>query len=210
MGVSGIVEYDQVAARATHEQLVEAAALVPPGYVLPEVTRRQLVDAFARVTAPQDPEITIGLITVCSLHDAPKARSRKPGNILLNWRKLIEIIPDVSLAGLGASTLPVAPQVVMVLSALYIWNKVWRGAVEDLSDIEAVAILALWENRDERNRISEQMGYVRTNEVRFRYALPALTDRQFASAVNRLVELGCVELCDGVIWMREWVQKKYS
>jgi hypothetical protein len=203
------MEYDEDAARAKRAQLEEAAALGPLGRMLSERERRRLVDAFASVTPPQEPEVTIGLITISSLYDAPKASSRKPGNVLLNWRKLLDIVPDVSLAGLGAATLPVAPQVAVALAGLYIWNKVWRGAVEEFSDVEAVTILALWEHRNEKNKISEQEGFAKTNEVRIRYALPPLTESQYASAINRLTSLQCIELDDGVIWLREWVRKKY-
>lgn len=208
-GISPTMEYDEDAARAKRAQLLEHAALGPVGRKLSEDALRRLVDAFARVTPPKEPEITIGLITISSLYDAPKASSRKPGNVVLNWRKLLEIVPDVSLAGLGAATLPVAPQVAFVLAGLYIWNKVWRGAVEEFSDVEAVTILALWEHRNGKNKIPEQEGFVKTNEVRGRYSLPPLTQGQYTSAVNRLTSLQCIELEDGVIWLREWVQKKH-
>ncbi|ULH01923.1 hypothetical protein MF133_17435 [Aeromonas caviae] len=204
------MEYDEDAARAKRAQLLADAALGPIGQMLPAKARGRLVDAFASVTPPEEPKVTIGLITISSLHDAPKASSRKPGNVILNWRKLLDIVPDVSLAGLGAATLPVAPQVAVVLAGLYIWNKVWRGAVEEFSDVEAVTILALWEHRNEKSKISEQEGFAKTNEVRARYALPPLTANQYASAVNRLVSLDCIELEDGIIWLREWVRKKYS
>jgi len=204
------MEYDKDAAHAKRAQLLADAALGHVGQLLPESARRRLVDAFARVTPPEEPEITIGLITISSLYDAPKASSRKPGNVVLNWRKLLDIVPDVSLAGLGAATLPVAPQIAVALAGLYIWNKVWRGAVEEFSDVEAVTILALWEHKNEKNKIPEQEGFVKTNEVRGRYDLPPLTTKQYASAINRLVSLECIELEDGIIWLREWVQKKYS
>lgn len=203
------MEYDEDAARAKRAQLLADAALGPVGQLLPESVRHWLVDAFARVTPPEEPKVTIGLITISSLYGAPKASSRKPGNVLLNWRKLLDIVPDVSLAGLGAATLPVAPQIAVALAGLYIWNKVWRGAVEEFSDVEAVTILALWEHRNDKNKISEPDGFVKTNEVRGRYALPPLTSNQYASAINRLVSLGCIELEGGVIWLREWVQKQY-
>lgn len=203
------MEYDEDAARAKRAQLLEHAALGPVGQALSEHALRRLVDAFARVTPPAEPEVTLKLITISSLYDAPKASSRKPGNVVLNWRKLLDIVPDVSLAGLGAATLPVAPQVAVVLAGLYVWNKLWRGAVEEFSDVEAVTILALWEHRNGKNRIPEQEGFVKTNEVRVRYALSPLTQGQYASAVSRLAALQCVEIEDGVIWLREWVQKKY-
>lgn len=203
------MKYDEDEVRAKRAQLLEHAALGPVGQALPEDARRRLVNAFARVTPPAEPKVTLGLITISSLYDSPKASSRKLGNVVLNWRKLLDIVPDISLTGLGAASLPVAPQVAVVLTGLYIWNKVWREAVEEFSDVEAVTILALWEHRNGKNRIPEQEGFVKTNEVRERFALPPLTQGQYTSAVNRLAALQCVEIEDGVIWLRESVQKKY-
>lgn len=203
------MEYDEDAARAKHAQLLRHAALGPVGTSLDENARLRLVNAFVRVTPPEKSELSIGLITISSPYDAPKAKSRKAGNVVLNWRKLLDIVPDVSLAGLGAATLPVAPQIAVVLAGLYIWNKVWRGAVEEFSDVEAVTILALWENRDGRNKIPESDGFTRTNQVRGRYGLPPLSVGQYASAIKRLVDLKCIELEEGVIWLREWIEVKY-
>src|SRR5262249_10110301 len=127
----------------------------------------------------------------------------------LNWRKLIDIVPDISLAGLGAVTLPVAPAIAAVLAALYVWNKLWRGSVEELSDVEAVTILALWQNRNPQKKISEQDGFTKTNDLRATYSLPPLSQRQYAGAISRLIEIDCIELENGVIWLREWVRVKY-
>ena len=174
------MEYDEDAALAKQNQLLSDAALGPVGAILTEKVRLRLVNAFARVTPPEAPDFTIGLITINSLHASPKARSRKAGNVVLNWRKLFELVPDVSLAGLGAATLPVPPQIAIALAGLYIWNKVWRGAVEEFSDIEAVTILALWKHRDDKDKIPEPAGFERVNELRATYPLPPLTTSQYA------------------------------
>ncbi|MDL5592225.1 hypothetical protein QS468_05885 [Bacillus subtilis] len=204
------MEYDKDAALAKRKQLLSVAARDPVGAILTDEVRLRLVNAFASITPPEAPEFTIGLITINSLFDSPKARSRKPGNVVLNWRKLLDIVPDVSLASFGAASLPVAPQVAIVLVGLYIWNKVWRGAVEEFSDIEAVTILALWQHRDGECKIAESEGFVRVSELRVHYALPPLTNSQYASAINRLVQLDCIKLENGIISLREWIRVTYS
>jgi hypothetical protein len=177
---------------------------------LPDDAIDATLAAFANVTPPQEPEVTFDLITISSPYSAPKAQSRKPGNVLLNWRKLIDIVPDISLAGLGAATLPVAPAWSAVLAGLYIWNKVWRGSTEDFSDAEAMVILALWKHRDSSNKISESEGFTRTNELRASYSLSPQTQAQFSAAIDRLVAIDCIALEGGIIWLREWVRVKYS
>lgn len=39
--------------------------------------------------------------------------------------------------------------------------------------------------------------------------LVVLTEAEYQRAVNRLVEMKCIELDDGIIWLREWVRVKY-
>lgn len=203
------MEYDQDAVLAKRKQLTEYAALSPVGATLTAEDRLLVVNAFARITPPEEPEFTVGLITINSLYDSPKARSRKPGNLVLNWRRLLEVVPDVTLAGLGAASLPVAPHVAIALVGLYIWNKVWRGAVEEFSEIEAVTILALWSHQNSELKIAEPEGFKRVNELRANSSLPPLTAGQYASAINRLVQLECIKLENGVIWLRESIQVKF-
>ncbi|OWT63798.1 hypothetical protein [Candidimonas nitroreducens] len=172
------------------------------------------IKAFARVTPPRLPEekidITFGLITVDMLRNVPSAESRKPGNVVLNWRKLVDIVPDIYFAGLGAATAPLAPALSMIFAGLYIWNKLWKGSAEDFSKDEAIAILALWKNRDAGNKIGEDDGLMRTNELRVRYDLPPISRGQFAAIVDRFVGINCIELENGVIWLRESIRVRYG
>ncbi len=205
------MELDERAAAAKRSAIRQAAAAARRGLPgIPDETIDSAVEAFTDVTPPEEPEVTIGLVTIKSLYTAPKAQSRKPGNVLLNWQRLVDIVPDVSLAGLGAATLPIAPAWSAVLAGLYVWNKIWRGSVEEFTDSEAVAVLALWKNRTEENKISEVDGFSKTNEIRASYSLPPLTNGQFATVIDRLVQIRCIELKDGTIWLREGVRVKYA
>lgn len=204
------MEFDERAAAEKRWAIREAAA--DARHSVKDISDEELdlvVKAFSQVTPPEEPELTLELITISSLYTSPKARSRKPGNILLNWRKLVDIVPDVSLAGLGAATLPIGAAWSSVLAGLYVWNKIWRGAVEELTDAEAVTILALWKHRNGENKISEEAGFNKTNELRANYSLPPLTMGQFASVIDRLKDMRCIELDDGIVWLREWIRVKY-
>lgn len=208
------MKYNERAAAAKRQVIQQAAAIARHTNLdLSDETVSRAVAAFSQVTPPEEPEepeVTIGLITIGSPYSAPKAQSRKPGNVVLNWRKLIDIVPDVSLAGLGAATLPLPPVWSVVLAGLYVWNKIWKGSVEEFSDIEATAILALWKNRNGKDKIAEDDGFKRINELRATYSLPPLTRGQFTSVIDRFVQIDCIELDDGTIWLREWVRVKYS
>ncbi|WP_434666704.1 hypothetical protein P5W99_37345 [Paraburkholderia sp. A3BS-1L] len=208
------MDYETSAAELKRKQLHEAAlAAGPMVHALPENALESALDALARITPPEklDFELRLDLCTISSLNTVPRALSRKPGNVLLNWRRLVDVVPDVSLAGFGALTLPVVPPAwAAVLAGLYIWNKLWRGSAEEFSDIEALTMLALWQNRNGKNKINEGDGLMKTNELRAQYKMPPLTLEQYAYTVNRLVEIECIELKNGVIWLREWVRVKYQ
>jgi hypothetical protein len=204
------MEFDEQAADAKRREVRDAALVVRHSCdQLPDEDIDAAIEAFSRITPPEEPDTTVGYITIRSPYTVPRAQSRKPGNVFLSWRKLMDIVPDVSLAGLGAATLPIAPPWATVLAALYIWNKVSQGSIEEFSEIEATTILALWKNRDGENRIAETDGFAKVNELRAGYSLPPLTQGQFASAVDRLVDIRCVELSDGIIRLRETVRVKY-
>jgi hypothetical protein len=80
--------------------------------------------------------------------------SRKPGNIVMNWRKLIDVTPDVTIAAAGATG---GPAWLLPFIGLYIWNKLWCGAKVEFSKSEAIVILALWKNRDARKKMKKKM-----------------------------------------------------
>jgi hypothetical protein len=166
---------------------------------------QQVVRSFVSFSPPENSKTLTRLITL-KLTERPQGFSRKPGNILMNWRKLLDVTPDVTIAGVGAET---APPWVWPLIGLYVWNKLWRGAEETFSDIEASVMLALWKNRDSEDKISEEEGYLRANEIRTRSNLTTLTNSDYNRAINRLLSLDCIEMNNGIIWLRESVQLAY-
>ncbi len=113
----------------------------------------------------------------------------------------------MTLAGAGAASLPIWT---LPLAALYVWNKVWCGTSEEFTQAEATTILALWKNRNGENRISDDDGFLKTNALREAIGLPSLTHGEYAKAIDHLVSISCIELTDGIIWLREWIRVKYG
>lgn len=200
---------DTVALKRKREWLAKIASKAQPDLTTGQV--ETLVRAFARLTAPEEPEeaeFTLGYITLDAVSN--QGESRKPGNLFLNWRKLFDLGPDTVLAGIGAATASAAVQPWAIpLAALYIWNKVWRGAEEPLTEVDACILLALWQNRNSENKITEADGEVHTNALRSKQGLSALSVSEYAKALSRLAKLECIELSDGVVWLREWIKVKY-
>lgn len=131
----------------------------------------------------------------------------KSGHIVLNWRRLVD-----TLAAAPGSRPPVGQSVrpeLVPLAALYVWDKVWLCKEEQLSDGEALTILALWKHRTARNLIGDQEGFLHTNELRASVGLHPLRRSAYQRAIARLVSLECLEVDAGLVWLREWVMVDY-
>lgn len=181
---------------------ISAASRLPAGQ---QVNAARCVDAFAKLRPPKSPELTIELITVLA-SGRRGGHSRKPGNIVLNWRKLMDIVPDITIAAAGSLS---CQAWLIPFVGLYLWNKLLRGAEEPLSDAEATTILALWQCKDPHYRISEEQGFAKTAEVRSALALPLLDRAEYTMAVNRLLAIRCIDMKAGVIQLQERVTIEY-
>lgn len=206
-GGEGPVRKNVVMARrlqplATQEEIATFIAVLRPEASDQKAVAQYMFDHFATVTEPKS-EGDMQLITAAGL--GRPAVSRKPGNILLNWRKLFDTSPDVLVAVAGAGA---GGPFVRGLIGLYVWNRIWRGVEEPISEVEASVIESLWCGRAARKRIPEDVAFGIVNDARAQYGLDQLSRAEFTAAIDRLVELRCVELNDGEVWLREWVRKK--
>jgi hypothetical protein len=182
------------------QQLVDFVESCELPETVPPATVRRWLHAFARVTEPEI-QHTTELIT---LHSTGSGVSRKPGNIILNWRRLFDVGPDVAIA---ASAYATSGPFLRGLIGLYVWNKVWRGSEEALSGVDASIIETLWVRYGKDRRVSADVAFDSVNDARRDCELTALTRPEFERAVDRLVAMRCLKLKDGNIWLREWVRR---
>ena len=205
---------DEIAKRAKYQELLRAAR---DGASRVGSTARidveGVIAAFAQLTPPEledddFPRIDAraGLVIIGG-PDLTLGVSRKPGNLVLNWRKLAEIVPDVAIAAAAALS---GPPWLGFAVALYIWNRVWRGTEESLSETEASVMYALWKYRGEGNRIAEDLGFAKANAVRQGFGLAPLTKSAYARAIDALLRIECIAMLGGVIHLKESVRIDYS
>ncbi len=165
---------------------------------------QKLVGTFLTITPPLLPPTVMKFMTISELGRGG-GDTRRPGNITLNWRKLFELVPDVTLAGAGAAGSPwLIPFV-----ALYVWMKLWNTASVRIEEGDAFVVYSLWINRNEENKISEEDAFLKTETLAKTHGLPAIKKEEFTRIINKLLSLECVEIEGGVIWLREWVRIKY-
>lgn len=205
---------DLIARRAKHEELLRAARdgadRVGGGA---RIDAEGVAAAFAEITAPETGDggfpsldTRTGLVVI-GISDIPQAVSRKPGNLILDWRKLTDVVPDVAMAAAAAIT---GPPWVGFIVALYIWTRFWRGAEVPLGEAEASVLYALWKHRGGENRIAEETGYAKANGVRQAFGLDPLTRSAYARAIDALLRIECIAIVGGEIQLRESVRIRYS
>jgi hypothetical protein len=87
--------------------------------------------------------------------------------------------------------------------------KLWNAASVSLEDEDAFVVYSLWIHRNGENKISEEDAFLKTETLAKKHGLPAIKKEGFTKIINKLLSLECVEMEEGVIWLREWVRIKY-
>jgi len=191
-------EAKQKEIEALLEQSSEGGATLTPTQI------KQLVDSFISISPPLDPPHLMTFTTMAALGRGG-ANSRKPGNITLNWRRLFDLVPDITLAGAGA----VGTTWLLPVAALYVWMKLLNSATIKIEEKDAFVLYALWTHKNDKDRISEDDGFAKSNLLAEKHGMPPIQRDTFDRAVNKLSSLDCIELEAGIIWLREWVRIKY-
>lgn len=198
--------YDNEALERKKQELqVLVRSAIPSSGQNSDCLEEEVMRSFIRLTPPVEPPMVFEMITMRS-SGSGEGQSRKPGNIYLNMEKLMDVIPDVTLAAVGGAT---SPPWVLPFIGLYVWNKLWCSSKEELSETEATIIYVLWKHRNAKDKIAEDDAFEKTNGARNTAGIPLLKRGEFDQAVNRLVRMECIEIENGIIWLREWVCIKY-
>lgn len=163
---------------------------------------------FIGITSPEEQKEPplMQMLTFSSLKDFKGGNSIKPGNVTLNMKMLMAMIPSIVEASFNiASDFPV----LKICAALNIWKTVKQIFGVEISRDQAFVIVALWKNCDSRHRILIENGYYATNKLYEKYGEPIITDVKYHLILDSLEKLQCIELDNGEIWLRERVSRKY-
>lgn len=155
---------------------------------------------FISISPPLEEPPMMQFLTMDSLRNYKNGRSIKPGNILLNIRKLIESIPEVISIGAG---MVCDNHIVTVCGALSLWLKLRDIATINISKEQAFVVVALWRNCNPNHEISLDDGYIATNNLFKQYGEPEITNLKYNMIIDSLVKMECIELTEEIIWPRE-------
>ena len=191
--------------QAKRKELVSQAttALTSLGEDAPTLAM-SIVDQFCQFVPPEiDTRMDLVILQPGGFGGA---RSRKAGNILLNWRRLILGASESILAAAGLTQPWLIP-----LAALVIWNTLWSTIDIAIDEHHAAVLWALWSLRDKNNHVRKTSLPVRVNERLAEHRQAALTPKQVQQSIADLERMKCLESADSdVIWLREWVRVRWD
>jgi len=164
-----------------------------------------IVEAFCQMTPPLEPPRMIHMITAQS-GGLGGGETTKPGNLRLNWHKLVRSCGDMVLTAAGVAAHPV----LIPFAALSLWNKYWTHATIPLSREQATALFAMWSRKDSKNRITRDVAIAAVNDLLAVFKLPLIDQKQFDVIERDLTHLRCIECDQDGIWLREWVKTTYE
>lgn len=158
------------------------------------------------MTPPQQESLRMNYITLDSLKNFNKGQSIKAGNIRLNIRRFIDYLPDMVSATVEVATdIPI----LKVCAALNIWKLLRNVLTVEITKEQAIVIIALWENCDQRQRISLEQGFACVSALYEQIEKTECVWEHYIKIINDLEKIYSLELDDEGIWLREWISKAY-
>ena len=134
-------------------------------------------------------------------------RTRKPGNILLNWRRLVRDTADLVLTGAGT----IATPWLIPVAALSIFNKLWAHSKIELTREQAACLFAMWHQCDEDHKIQVDQALAECSNLFSVFKWPVLEQAQFKVILHDLESIRCIEMSESsTIWLCEWIRTSYK
>lgn len=161
---------------------------------------------FIELYAPQEEMPVMQMLTMDSLRNFNQGHSIKPGNIRLNIRNLIDAIPSVVEMTVSIA---VDIPILQVCATLNIWKTFKNIITVEITKDQAFVIAALWKNCNANHKIDLDAGYEAVNALFNKYGEAKMSMTKYHQIIDSLIELKCIKLENGVIWLREWISKKY-
>lgn len=168
---------------------------------------QEFVDSqFILISPPEEEPPMMQYLTMDSLRNYNWGRSIKAGNIQLNIKKLVDAFPSmIEMAVSMAVDIPI----LKICAGLNLWKSLRNIATVEISKEQAFVLVALWKNCDYNQKIALEDGLDAANALCGRYGEPQFTEIKYNQVIDTLVRLGCINLNEGVVWLKEQISKSY-
>jgi hypothetical protein len=165
----------------------------------------EIIDHFLNITPPEM-ELRMEILTL-KQGGVGGGSSTKPGNIWLNWRKLLVEGSESILTFIGAVAVPW----LIPFAGLVVWNKIWSMLTIEITERHSVVIWTMWLNRDSENCIEGQLILDLVNKELSKYNRPQMNQQELDMLLKDLEKMKCIEKTEeNKWWLREWVKVVYQ
>jgi hypothetical protein len=168
----------------------------------------QVLQRFANVTAPYYESGPARLI-VLGEGGIGGGSTTKPGNIVLNCRKLVKAIATGTLTIAGATT----ARWLLLVGALVVWDDLWSCLNLKLTEEHACVVWTLWKNPDKSNTVPKSSVLLEVNRERAEFGKQPLSALEADRVLSDLVKMGCIRQSTRNPqrwWLQEWVRISYK
>ena len=148
----------------------------------------------------------MGYITFFKGWDTRGVVSVKPGNILLNWKKLLIDSAESILTLYGLKSNPW----LISLAGLIIWNRIYSLLNIKLSERHAVVIWVMWRNRDEYDSIENKCIKKYVNEELKNFKMKEMSEEELSEILNDLQKMKCIKKYGDKYRLVEKVKIEYN
>jgi hypothetical protein len=198
--------YPDYQALITKEQEIKEIGLkaIPNNVSDREATCQLVTTHFIALTAPETALRPYEVVII--QNDGKRGGiSRKPGNLVLSWSKLLYFVASLVVDGVAA----LEAQWLMPFVALHIWSTIQGASIRELSPRHAMTMVAMWEHKDGKQRISQEKGFEVTNAYLKKSEFPEITQLDFTAIIDDLKSIDCIVLDRGMIFLIERLEKHY-
>ena len=169
-----------------------------------EEISNEIINNFCTITPPETEDII--QILMMRPSGVGGGSSIKPGNIWLDWKKLLIDGSESILTIAGVIAMPW----LIPLAGLVIWNKVWSLLTIKIDERHAVVIWSMWKNKDNENHIENNKILSAVNSELTKYNRSLMNALELDGTLKDLEKMACIKKTDNEKWwLREWVKTVY-
>jgi len=162
-------------------------------------------DGFITISAPEE-ERLVNLF-IGPLDCDKKGASIKSGNLVLNMRNNVLSIPKMAIEGQNILN---GNLIHKIVAGIALWKEL-RSTIEiKVTKEHAFLMVALWENCNNEQRISTDRGLECVNKLLEMHEIEPLSKKKYWELLGFLEDIDSIEIDNEVIWLREWVSRKYK
>lgn len=159
----------------------------------------EIISNFVLITPPET-EIVMKFITFSNAGHGGGS-STKPGNLLLNFRRLVTAVAA------GGMTATVLGPWTAVFAAILVWDTLWSGLNVKISEREAAILWTMWKNCDLNRYITEDKILESVNRDLISNGRQPLSREEVKDSLDSLSRIKCIKPVTSIEnkwWLCEW------